>query len=203
MPYQSSGGRRNNVQIGVGRSVWGGAPPTPISERALDGIPGCLAWIALFLSIAGAIAFPYVILIAAVALGFYSTIRFFLAGIANVMGLRLIRRWEKIDWHPQYQLDAKPDALAWDNVHHIVIIPNYKEEVSTLTRTLDSLAKQYQAQQRLTIVLAMEAGEDGSVEKAQALREKYQPCFAHVYYTVHPRGLPGEMQCKSANEGWA
>lgn len=203
MPYQSSGNRRNNVQIGVGRSVWGGAPPPPISERALDGIPGCLAWVALFLSIAGAIAFPYVILVAAVLLGFYSAIRFFLAGIANFMGLRHVRRWEKIDWHTQYQRDAKPDSLAWDDVHHVVIIPNYKEEVSTLTRTLDTLARQYQAQQRLTIVLAMEAAENGCVEKAQALLDKYKPCFANIFYTVHPRGLPGEMQCKSANEGWA
>ena len=51
MPYQSSGGRRNNVQIGVGRSVWAGTPPPAIPERTLDGIPGCLAWIALLLSI--------------------------------------------------------------------------------------------------------------------------------------------------------
>lgn len=203
MPYQSSGGRRNNVQIGVGRSVWGGAPPPPIPERALDGIPGCLAWIALFLSIAGAVAFPYVILIAAVLLGFYSAIRFFLAGIANAIGLRHIRRWEQIDWHTEYQRHAQPDSLAWQDVHHVVIIPNYKEEISTLTRSLDALARQYQAKERITIVLAMEAAESGSIEKGQALREKYAPCFANIYYTVHPRGLPGEMQCKSANEGWA
>lgn len=203
VPYQSSGGRRNNVQIGVGRSVWGGAPPAPISERALDGIPGCLAWIALFLSIAGAIAFPYIILIAAVALSFYSAIRFFFAGIANFIGLRYIRHWEQIDWYTHYQQTATPDSLAWDDVHHIVIIPNYKEEFTTLTNTLAALAKQYQARKRLTVVLAMEASEPGSVEKAQALREKYQRCFAHLFFTVHPRGLPGEMQCKSANEAWA
>ncbi|NOG52645.1 MAG: hypothetical protein HND48_26755 [Chloroflexi bacterium] len=47
MPYQSDGGRRNNVQMGVGQSLWGASPPPPIPERALDGIPGCLAWLAL------------------------------------------------------------------------------------------------------------------------------------------------------------
>src|SRR5690606_19069564 len=35
------------------------------------------------------------------------------------------------------------------------------------------------------------------------LRQEYTPYFAHVYYTIHPRGLVGEMQCKSANQSWA
>lgn len=203
MPYQSGGGRRNNVQIGVGRSVWGGTPPTPISERLLDGIPGCLAWVALLLSIAFAVVFPNIILVAAVLLGMYSAIRFFLAGIANFMGLRYIRRWEQIDWYSLYKQDATSDSLAWEAVHHIVIIPNYKEEVATLKQTLDNLAAQYQASQRITVVLAMEAAEDGCIEKAQALQAEYKAHFAHFYFTVHPRGLPGEMQCKSANEAWA
>ncbi len=203
MPYQSSGGRRNNVQIGVGRSVWAGAPPPAIPERTLDGIPGCLAWVALLLSIASAVAFPRTLVLIAALLGFYSAIRFLLAGIANVMGLRNIRQWEATRWHEQYLQDATPDSLPWEAIHHIVIVPNYKEPIEILSRTLDRLAEQYEAKERLTIVLAMEAGEEGCVEKADHLREHYAPCFANFFYTVHPRGLPGEMQCKSANQAWA
>lgn len=181
----------------------GGSPPTPISERALDGIPGCLAWIALLLSVAGAIAFPRTILIIAALLGLYSALRFFFAGIANIMGLRHIARWEKTDWQARYQQEAEPGALPWDAVHHVVIIPNYKETIDTLRRTLNNLAAQYEASKRMTIVLAMEAAEEGSVAKAECLRAEYSHCFAHLYFTVHPRGLPGEMQCKSANQAWA
>lgn len=203
MPYQSSGGRRNNVQIGVGRSVWGGTPPVPISERALDGIPGCLAWIALLFSIAGAVAFPQVILITAALLGFYSAVRFFFAGIANFMGLRRIREWERRDWHAYYAENAGPGALAWDDVQHVVIIPNYKEPISTLSATLDNLAAQYGARRSMTVVMAMEAAETGCISKAEQLKARYASRFAGFHYTVHPRGLPGEMQCKSANEAWA
>jgi hypothetical protein len=203
VPYQSSGGRRNNVQIGVGRSVWAGAPQPAIPERALDAIPGCLAWVALLFSIASAIAFPRVLLLIAALLGFYSAVRFLFAGIANVMGLRKIREWEAIDWYTRYQETAEEDALPWDAVHHVVIVPNYKEPAEILSRTLDQLAIQYEATKRLTVVLAMEAGEEGCVEKAERLREQYAPCFANLYFTVHPRGLPGEMQCKSANQAWA
>lgn len=203
MPYQSSGGRRNNVQIGVGRSVWGGAPPVPIPERALDGIPGCVAWLGLLLSVAGAVAFPRAILLIAALLGFYSAVRFFFAGIANFIGLRKIRVWETRDWHAYYAENAGPDALAWDDVWHIAIIPNYKEPVPTLCATLNNLAAQHNAPQRMIVVLAMEAAEAGCVAKAEQLKAEYASCFAGFHYTVHPRGLTGEMQCKSANEAWA
>ncbi len=203
MPYQSSGGRRNNPQIGVGHTVWAGTPPTAIPERVLDGIPGFLAWLALLVSIASAIAFPSSLLLVAALLAFYTALRFLFAGMTNVNGLRYIREWEKVDWHTQYQEDAGHDALNWDDVHHVVIIPNYKEPEAILNRTLDHLAHQYEAKQRITIVLAMEAGEDGSVEKAECLRDQWDAYFANFFFTVHPRGLPGEMQCKSANEAWA
>ncbi len=203
MPYQTSGGRRNNPQIGVGHSVWAGTPPTAIPERVLDGIPGFLAWLALLISITSAVAFPRTLLLVAALLGFYAAIRFLFAGIAITRGLHLIREWETTNWYTQYQQDAHEGALHWDDVRHVVIIPNYKEPEPILNRTLDQLAQQYDAKQRLTIVLAMEAGEEGSVEKAECLRDKWQPYFANLFFTVHPRGLPGEMQCKSANEAWA
>lgn len=203
MPYRSSGGRRNNVQIGVGRSVWAGTPAPAIPERVLDGIPGFLAWAALLFSIASAVAFPRFVLTIAAVLGFYSSIRFLFAGIANIMGLRRIHTWEQTDWKAQYLEKRDENSLDWDEVHHVVIVPNYKEPLPTLRRTLDNLACQYEAQKRITVVMAMEAAEDGCAEKAEYLRSHYQTLFAHFHYTIHPRGLPGEMQCKSANEAWA
>lgn len=203
VPYQSTGGRRNNVQLGVGRSVWAGAPTPAIPERALDGIPGCLAWLALLFSVAAAIAFPRALLLVAALLGFYSALRFLFAGIANIRGLRQIAEWEATDWRARYQRDAAPDALPWEAVHHIVIIPNYKEPFEILTRTLDNLAAQRDARTHMTVVLAMEAAEEGCVEKAEQLVALYETCFEHLFFTVHPRGLPGEMQCKSANQAWA
>jgi hypothetical protein len=203
MPYQSGGGRRNNIQMGVGRSVWTGTPPPAIPERALDGIPGCLAWAALLFSIASAIAFPRALLLLAALLGFYSAVRFLFAGIANIMGLRYIRKWEATDWHSRYLESAGADSLPWEAVHHVVIVPNYKEPIEILRRTLDNLAAQYEAKRCMTIVLAMEAGEEGCVEKAEFLQQLYTPCFANFYFTVHPRGLPGEMQSKSSNQAWA
>jgi len=201
VPYRTSGERRSKVQ--VGSSMWGGLPPTPIPERLLDGIPGFLAWFALLFSVASAVAFPRTLLLIAALVGLYSALRFALAGIANIHGLRLIRDWEKTDWHQKYINEREDNSLAWEDVHHVVIIPAYKEPETVLRRTLDGLKAQYEACKRMTIVLAMEAAETGAIEKAETLIADYRAYFAHAFFTVHPRGLPGEMQCKSANEAWA
>lgn len=205
MPYQSGGGRRNNVQIGVGRSLWGGAPQPPIPERALDGIPGCLAWLALLFSIASALAFPRVILTIAALLGAYSVLRFFLAGLANMRGMRLIREWERINWKARYEADSagKSDVLPWDAVKFLVIVPNYTEALSILRRTLENLANQYEAQTRMTVVLAMEAAEANAAQKAETLVAEFSGRFEHIMYAIHPRGLPGEVRGKSSNQSWA
>lgn len=203
MPYRTDENRRNNLQIGAGWSLLGGAPASPIPERILDGIPGFLSWLALLLSIASAVAFPEAVLLLAGVIGLYSAIRFLIAGFANVYGLRQIRHAEQTNWRDHYNQQRKLDSLAWDAVQHIVIVPNYKEPMAVLRRTLDNLAAQYEAVKRITVVLAMEAGEAECVEKAETLQREYMGKFANLYYTVHPRGLPGEMQCKSANEAWA
>lgn len=195
--------QRNKAQLGTAWSLWGTTPPPPIPERVLDGIPGFLAWFAFLFSIASAVAFPRTLLLIAALLGTYTAIRFFLAAIANLIGLEKIQEAESKDWKAYY-LTLRDDAsLDWELVQHLVIIPNYKEEMAVLRRSLDALKIQYQAKKRIIIVLAMEAGEDDCVEKAETLRHEYSEFFKHFYYTVHPRGLAGEMQCKSANEAWA
>jgi len=203
LPYQSSGGRRNNVQLGVGQSIWAGSPPPAIPERILDGIPGFLAWLALLLCVAMAVAFPRTMLLIAILLAAYTAFRFLLAGIANVIGMRRIKAWEQIEWCEHYEAHKSDGALAWEDVMHIAIVPAYKEPVGVLRQTLDNLSKQHEARSRIFIVLAMEAAEDGAIGKAEQLRSEYSRHFKGFFYTVHPRGLPGEIQCKSANQAWA
>lgn len=189
--------------MGVGRSLWGGSPPPPIPERVLDGIPGLAAWFALFFSVICAVAFPRLLMLVAALLAAYTALRFVFAAYSNLRGMRLIKQWQDVDWHARYVQESTPDALPWDVVRHIVIIPNYKEPVSILEKTLENLAQQYQAAHRMTVVLAMEGSEDDAERKAEALVARYKGRFEHLYYTVHPRGLPSETRGKSSNEAWA
>ncbi|NJL96031.1 MAG: hypothetical protein HC915_21010 [Anaerolineae bacterium] len=120
-----------------------------------------------------------------------------------LIGVRRIQEWEARDWPEHYYRTAEADSLPLEKVHHLVIIPNYKEDISTLCRSLDRLAEQRVAADAMTVVLAMEAGEAEANFKAEILRAEYAHLFKHFFVAIHPKGLHQEMQCKSANEAWA
>jgi hypothetical protein len=202
VPYRSHNNeRRQNSQWGVGSSLWSSSPY--LSERILDAIPGFLVWFALLFSIVCAAYFPRVLLSLATLLALYTAFRFLFAGYTNQLGLKQIQQWEQTDWRKHYETQRNQQLLEWDAVQHVVIIPNYNEPIEILRRTLDNLKQQCDADTRMTVVLAMEAQEDGCVAKAETLQAEYALYFKHFHFTVHPRGLPGEMPCKSANEAWA
>ncbi len=171
-----------------------------IVQRILDGIPGFIVLLVVIGITLGALFAPEIIVPMAAMLAFYSSARFCLAAHAYVYGLKFIRQAENTDWRARYS--THHNALMWEAVQHIVIIPNYNEPLAVLRKSLENIAQSPEAAQ-ITIVLAMEAAEPGSIEKARALQMQFKGRFAHIAYTVHPAGLPGEIRCKSANQAWA
>ncbi|HVC31251.1 MAG TPA: hypothetical protein VND24_08695, partial [Steroidobacteraceae bacterium] len=119
-------------------------------------------------------------------------------------GYAHMRRDGKEDWLKRYRAARVFERayLEWDDVRHIVIIPNYKETIEILRRTLRSLAVQDVAAQ-LVVVLAMEEREAGAEAKADMLEREFAGSFAALCSTFHPAGLPGEVVGKSSNESWA
>jgi len=93
--------------------------------------------------------------------------------------------------------------MPFDDVLHVIILPNYKETQDTLCETLDILASHPRALTQYKICLAMEEGEDGATEKARRLILKYASQFREMTFTLHPKGLPGEIRGKSSNVAWA
>eukprot|EP00581_Thalassiosira_minuscula_P019094 CAMPEP_0183728016 /NCGR_PEP_ID=MMETSP0737-20130205/26992_1 /TAXON_ID=385413 /ORGANISM="Thalassiosira miniscula, Strain CCMP1093" /LENGTH=762 /DNA_ID=CAMNT_0025959825 /DNA_START=51 /DNA_END=2339 /DNA_ORIENTATION=- len=91
-----------------------------------------------------------------------------------------------------------------DTVQHLVVLPNYCEDVNMMRHTILRVAKQsfINVEQNVTIVLGMEQGEEGYWEKAKALREEFLPMFQDVIVTCHPR-LNGEQPGKSSNMKWS
>lgn len=82
--------------------------------------------------------------------------------------------------------------------HHVLVIPNYAEDIEVLRATVDALAKHPAAATHYTLVLAMEAKEAGHEKKAAILEADYADFFYRVIHTVHTL-LPGEMPGKASN----
>lgn len=96
------------------------------------------------------------------------------------------------------------DVPRWTDILHVVVLPTYKEPLPLLTQSLDALQDAIYPKERLWVVVALEerAGEH-AVATQQALQERYANTFGRFLTIVHPDGIPGERQVKSANASFA
>eukprot|EP00930_Biecheleria_cincta_P029784 TRINITY_DN20676_c0_g1_i1.p1 TRINITY_DN20676_c0_g1~~TRINITY_DN20676_c0_g1_i1.p1 ORF type:complete len:602 (+),score=126.23 TRINITY_DN20676_c0_g1_i1:153-1958(+) len=83
---------------------------------------------------------------------------------------------------------ASSSPESQDEVRHIIVIPNYKEDEAMLDETLQSLSEA-KGSSRFFVVLGMEARESEAREKAERLKEKHASSFAKLTATFHPTML--------------
>lgn len=103
----------------------------------------------------------------------------------------------KVNW-----LEALIDVPKFHDVHHIIIIPEYKEPVHILERTLVNLSKQEYPADKIIVVLATEAKDEEADSVANNLKNTYGKFFGRFIITKHPL-LPGEVAGKSSNMAYA
>ncbi len=172
---------------------------------------GFISWFVVALCVVGVLRFPGRLSIAVGFVVAYLLARMVATLALTIRGGRLCRHWAARDWSDASAVadlvtPSSPDPsppFKPEDVHHVVLVPNYKETLGVLEATLGGLAAQACARQQLTVVLAMEQKEPGSAEKGAALARRYAGRFANVLVTVHPGNLPGEIACKGSNEAWA
>lgn len=103
----------------------------------------------------------------------------------------------KIDW-----LSLARGLPHFDDVYHVLIIPEFHEPIHILRRTLASLTKQDFPQHKLMVVLATEAKDPEARKTASLLTKEFAPQFGKFIVTRHVL-TPGEVAGKSSNMAWA
>jgi len=165
-------------------------------------LPGVVSWTAIVLSILGTFFFARVWLIIATVF-----IAYLMSRMVLTIGFAFFGEYKrhlagKTDWIAGED-DAGEFGFAPSAVRHVIIIPNYKEPDDILRRTLDGLALQHRANERIIPVLGMEEREPDARAKGKALADEYADKFLRVLVTVHPGNIPGDEPGKSSNEAWA
>lgn len=176
----------------------------PLVRRIGEVLPGGLTWFLVSAIFWGPLLFPGPLALMIIAFDLYWFSRSFSASYHAVQGYWKMRAAARTNWRAEYDkaLDDGRVQVAWEQVRHVVIIPNLKELPEKLRLTVQHLADQEDPQQ-ITVVLAMEAKEEAAHEKAEALIAEFQGKFDHIFATYHPAGIPGEVPGKSSNEAWA
>lgn len=167
-------------------------------QRSLEILPGFFSWSLILFPLWGSFLVPMAVAYFIIAFDIYWLYQSFITGFFALLAHFKIKAASNFDWLGDVK--SFPD---WKRVHHILIIPTYKEPLYILKRTLEGLTKQTFPGKQMTVVLAFEKREGKEAqEKAKTLKKEYQKKFANLLTTFHP-DLPGEVKGKSSNTCWA
>ena len=84
---------------------------------------------------------------------------------------------------------------------HLLILTIYKDDMSVVCRTVDSLAEQTESK-RIVLVMAWESRTPDREQRSALIRERYGDKFLAILFPVHPFGLDHEIASKAANANW-
>ncbi len=111
---------------------------------------------------------------------------------------RLMKRVEKIDWWKEVK-----ELPGHKEIHHFILIVNYKESFEKLSTTLTYLVNQNYDKKKMHIVLGMELREGVlAKERSRKISQEFGGQFADIFTTYHEL-LPGEAIGKASNAAYA
>jgi len=173
--------------------------------RLLEMIPGFLSWNIILFLIWGSFLVPRLVAYFVIAFLIYWFYQSAKSAILGIKGFLKINQTKRIDWRKKYQEEKKSDWLDWDEIKHVIVIPNYDESVKTISKNLQSLASQnnINPKEKMIVVLAMEQRAKDHKERADELIAKFENKFLQLFATYHPPDSPGEIKGKASNEAWA
>ncbi|KAK4224635.1 hypothetical protein QBC38DRAFT_502049 [Podospora fimiseda] len=89
------------------------------------------------------------------------------------------------------------------SIRHIVAMTLYKEPMTVLQTTLDSLTQQKDASTRTSVIIGMESATPEKESKRSLILDKYSSKFLRIIITFHPSNTPGEIPGKCSNMNYA
>lgn len=158
---------------------------------------GLGTWGLVTLPLWGALVAPFMLAWLVLLFNAYWLLRSSMLGFGAIVSYHRLRKAEKMDW-----LGMASQQPGFDGVHHLVIIPTYKEDDAVLAETLDHLVRQDFPNERIAVVLAFEARDGGAPARAARLLARYRARFGQMWALFH-QIRPGEVAGKSSNLAWA
>ncbi|PIX68819.1 hypothetical protein COZ40_01230, partial [Candidatus Roizmanbacteria bacterium CG_4_10_14_3_um_filter_39_13] len=123
------------------------------------------AWVAYFI-----IAFDLYFLYSCLETVYYSTLSY-----------NLLHTFENVPFHTLIKEKKEKSSL----LTHFIIIPNYKEPLHKLKKTLDHIVSSDYPFKKIILVLAFEMREPEAPEKAVAICTEYRSFFADILESYH------------------
>jgi len=167
------------------------------TRRLLEILPGFFSWTLILFPIWGSLTIPYAVAYFILFFDVYWLYKSFSVAITTFISSGKIKEAENKNW-----LEKSSKLSDFEQINHIIIIPNYKEAVEKLQTTIKAIADQTFPTKKLFIVLAMEKREQEAKKKANILIKEFKNTFGDIFATYHP-DIEDEVKGKSSNDAYA
>lgn len=167
------------------------------TQRLLEILIPASSWLLITMPLWLSFWHPALVAYLIITFDVYWFYKSFQLAISAIKSFVTLNAHTKIDWLSQARI--LPD---FNKLYHVVIIPEYKEPLHILRRTLENLTKQDFPKERLVVVLATETKDPQSRSTSQILRQEFSHYFGHFLVTRHELHNE-EIAGKSSNMAWA
>ena len=167
------------------------------TRRMLEIIIPGLSWLLITMPLWLSFSHPAMVAYLIITFDVYWFYKSFTLAIHAIRSFLILQAHIKVDW-----LSQARTLPQFNNLYHAVIIPQYREPIHILRRTLENLAKQDFPRKRLIVVLACEDKDPHARETGTLLKHEFGKSFGHFLVTRHVLHQ-GEVAGKSSNMAWA
>jgi cellulose synthase/poly-beta-1,6-N-acetylglucosamine synthase-like glycosyltransferase len=169
--------------------------------RFWEIIPGALAWVTLLGFLFLSWQLPEAVVFIIILYDLYWLLKIIYLFSHLRPAFVKMRDNMKVDWLKKLKSE-KPDE--WGKIYHLIILPMFKEPYDVVYKSVSNIAGANYPKDRFVVVLATEEkGGEESRETAAKIEREFGETFKKFLVTIHPAGIPGELQGKGSNESWA
>ncbi len=169
------------------------------TQRALEILPGFVSWSLILFPFWGSLLFPVAVAYYVIAFAVYWLFRSLSMATLSILAHFKIKATKEFDWVNDLKQSF---PQRWDQIHHIIIIPTYREPEYILARTIEALGQQTYPLKNIHLMLSFEDREgEPAREKAANLQKQFKNTFGDLWVTYHP-DIEGEVKGKSSNTSW-
>lgn len=167
--------------------------------RALEIMPGFLAWLTLILVIILSFLAPVFVAVFIILFDVYWLIKTIYLSLHLRISYNHLKENLKINW-----LEKLETIKPWTNIYHLVFLPLYKEDFALVSATLEGLLRSNYPKEKMMVVLCWESrGGETTEMVAQEIEKIYSQKFYRFISVMHPANLPDEIPGKGSNTAYA
>src|SRR3989344_865472 len=132
--------------------------------RFFELVPAILAWSTLIIVVFASRYLPAAVAIFIILFDIYWLLKTIYLSLHLRYSFMKMRQYLKIDW-----LEKVKEINGWQDIHHLVVLPMYREPYGVVKESFDSLRRMNYPKDKFIVVLSAE--ERGGDEAKEVLRK--------------------------------